>query len=143
MPKPLIAALGIFLATAGAVAAQGAPEPIDLNTLVRRAEVFLTADGEPFSGPVFSAFERDPTKIRERGTLKDGEWEGLYEAFYFNGAVESSINYKDTEYHGLFERYYFNGELMAKGMYEMGARCGDWIDDGGDGDEVYPDCPGG
>ena len=131
--RPLFLALGLIVAYGGLAAAQETPEPIDLSTLVRESEVFVTADGgAPYSGPVFSAFETDTSKIREQGTLKNGEWEGLYESFYFNGQPKSRIQYRDAEYHGLFERYYFSGDLIAKGMYEMGARCGEWFDDGGE-----------
>ena len=118
----------------------GSSEPVDISTLDRVSEVFLTDDGEPYSGAAFSVFETDPSKIREEGTLKDGEWDGLYESFYFNGQLDSRLMYSGTEYHGAFERYYANGDVIAKGMYEMGARCGDWIDVGGN-DEVYPPCP--
>ena len=141
----------IMLAYGESLTAQGGGagnlEPVDLATLVRGSEgvgdseVFVAADNSvPYSGPVFSTFPTDSTKIREQGTLKDGEWDGLYESFYFNGQLDSRILYADTEYHGAFERYYFNGNVIAKGMYEMGSRCGDWIDVGGN-DEIYPPCP--
>ncbi len=143
MKGPLLLALPLMMAGCGGSGGtdDGNLEPIDLNTLVRVSEVFLTADdSEPYTGPAFSVFETDPTKIREEGTLKDGEWDGLYESYYFNGQLDSRLLYSETEYHGAFERYYANGDVIAKGMYEMGARCGDWIDVGGN-DEVYPPCP--
>ncbi len=143
MERPLILVLGLMMCgCSGSEAADGNPEPIDLSTLVRQNEVFVTVgNAKPHSGPAFSTFATDPTKVREEGTLKDGEWEGLYESYFFNGQLESRINYSDREYHGPLERYYGNGDLIAKGMYEMGSRCGDWIDVGGN-DEIYPPCSG-
>ena len=141
MKGPILLVLPVMIVGCGGSGGDDANSgPVDIATLVRQSEVFLTADGEPYSGPAFSIFEADPSKIREEGRLKDGEWDGLYESYYFNGQLDSRILYSGTEYHGAFERYYANGDVIAKGMYEMGARCGDWIDVGGN-DEVYPPCP--
>ena len=142
MKGPILLVLPVMMIGCGGSGGSDTSDtgPIDIATLDRVSEVFLTADGEPYSGPAFSVFETDPSKIREEGTLKDGEWDGLYESHYFNGQLDSRIRYSETEYHGAFERYYANGDMIAKGMYEMGARCGDWIDVGGN-DEVYPPCP--
>ncbi len=144
MKRSLLLALPLMMMGCGGSGGNdddGNLEPIELSTLVRMSEVFLTADdSKPYTGAVISRFETDPTKTREEGTLKDGEWDGLYESYYFNGQLDSRVLYSETEYHGAFERYYANGDVIAKGMYEMGARCGDWIDVGGNG-EVYPSCP--
>jgi antitoxin component YwqK of YwqJK toxin-antitoxin module len=55
--------------------------------------------------------------------------------------VDSKIEYRDGEFDGSFERYYFDGKLLAKGSYSMGVRCGEWIDEGGQPTQMtYPPC---
>ena len=118
-------------------------EPVNVSALTLQGEIFVSpGSSDPYSGPAFSTFPADSARVRERGTLKDGTWEGLYESFYFNGEVDSRIQYKDGEFHGSFERYYYDGRVLAKGSYHMGARCGDWTDEGGDTYD-YPACPAG
>jgi len=43
--------------------------------------------------------------------------------------------------HGLNEYYYENGQLASKGTYNMGEKCGEWIEFG----EIvtYDPCPPG
>ena len=43
------------------------------------------------------------------------------------------------EYHGPYEQFYENGQLERKGTYNMGQRCGEWIQDGET--QTYPLCP--
>ena len=118
-------------------------EPVNVATLTLEGELYMTpGSSSPYSGPAFATFPTDESRIRERGILKDGTWEGLYESFYFNGEVDSRIHYQDGEFHGSFERYYFDGRVLAKGGYDMGVRCGDWSDEGGN-DYDYPPCPAG
>ena len=120
----------------------GAQEPMNLGNLVQRGDIYLTPETlVPYSGTAFSLFPSDSTRIREQGTLRGGTWEGLYESFYFNGQVDSKIEYRDGEFDGLFERYYFDGQLLARGSYNMGVRCGEWIDEGGQPTRMtYPLC---
>ena len=120
----------------------GAQERMNLGNLVQRGDIYLTPETlVPYSGPAFSVFPSDSNRIREQGTLRGGTWEGLYESFYFNGQVDSTIEYRDGEFDGSFERYYFDGKLLAKGSYSMGVRCGEWIDEGGQPTQMtYPPC---
>ena len=120
----------------------GAQERMNLGNLVQRGDIYLMPETfVPYSGPAFSLFPSDSTRIREQGTLRGGTWEGLYESFYFNGQVDSKIEYRDGEFDGLFERYYFDGQLLARGSYNMGVRCGEWIDEGGQLTRMtYPPC---
>ena len=115
---------------------------MNLVNLVQRGDAYLTPETlVPYSGPAFSVFPSDSNRIREQGTLRGGTWEGLYESFYFNGQVDSTIEYRDGEFDGSFERYYFDGKLLAKGSYSMGVRCGEWIDEGGQPTQMtYPPC---
>jgi hypothetical protein len=119
-----------------------AQEPIDLVNLVQQGDSYLTPETlVSYSGPAFSVFPSDSNRIREQGTLRGGTWEGLYESFYFNGQVDSKIEYRDGEFDGSFERYYFDGQVLANGSYNMGTRCGEWIDEGGQPTRMtYPPC---
>lgn len=120
----------------------GAQERMNLVNLVQSGDSYLTSGTlVPYSGPAFSTFPSDSARIREQGTLRDGTWEGLYESFYFNGQVDSKIEYRDGEFDGSFERYYFDGQVLANGSYSMGTRCGEWIDEGGQPTRMtYPPC---
>ncbi len=119
-----------------------AQERVNLVDLVQQGDSYLTAGTlVPYSGPAFSVFPYDSNRIREQGTLRGGTWEGLYESFYFNGEVDSKIEYRDGEFDGLFERYYFDGKVLARGSYSMGVRCGEWFDEGGQPTQLtYPPC---
>jgi hypothetical protein len=133
--------IGLVLMSAGSVGLD-AQEPMNLVNLVQRGDAYLTPGTlVPYSGPAFSVFPSDSNRIREQGTLRGGTWEGLYESFYFNGQVDSKIEYRDGEFDGSFERYYFDGKALAKGSYSMGVRCGEWIDEGGQPTQMtYPPC---
>ena len=133
--------IGLVLISVGLVGLD-AQEPMNLVNLVQRGDAYLTPETlVPYSGPAFSVFPSDSNRIREQGTLRGGTWEGLYESFYFNGQVDSKIEYRDGEFDGSFERYYFDGKLLAKGSYSMGVRCGEWIDEGGQPTQMtYPPC---
>ena len=133
--------IGLVLISMGSVGL-GAQEPMNLVNLVQRGDTYLTPETlVPYSGPAFSVFPSDSNRIREQGTLRGGTWEGLYESFYFNGQVDSKIEYRDGEFDGSFERYYFDGKLLANGSYSMSVRCGEWIDEGGQPTQMtYPPC---
>jgi len=133
--------IGLVLISAGSVGLD-AQELMNLVNLVQRGDAYLTPGTlVPYSGPAFSVFPSDSNRIREQGTLRGGTWEGLHESFYFNGQVDSKIEYRDGEFDGSFERYYFDGKVLAKGSYSMGVRCGEWIDEGGQPTQMtYPPC---
>jgi len=133
--------IGLVLISVGLVGLD-AQEPMNLVNLVQRGDTYLTLETlVPYSGPAFSVFPSDSNRIREQGTLRGGTWEGLYESFYFNGQVDSKIEYRDGAFDGSFERYYFDGKVLAKGSYSMGVRCGEWIDEGGQPTQLtYPPC---
>ena len=133
--------IGLVLISAGSVGLD-AQELMNLVNLVQRGDAYLTPGTlVPYSGPAFSVFPSDSNRIREQGTLRGGTWEGLHESFYFNGQVDSKIEYRDGEFDGSFERYYFDGKALAKGSYSMGVRCGEWIDEGGQPTQMtYPPC---
>ena len=133
--------IGLVLISVGLVGLD-AQEPMNLVNLVQRGDTYLTLETlVPYSGPAFSVFPSDSNRIREQGTLRGGTWEGLHEYFYFNGQVDSKIEYRGGEFDGSFERYYLDGKVLAKGSYSMGVRCGEWIDEGGQPTQMtYPPC---
>ena len=115
------------------------PEPVDLVSLIQRGEVYLDPSGlEPYTGPVFTRFESDTTKIEQWGQLLNGMWEGATEVYYENGQLretktmrlgkqdgawvsyypngemESLITFKDGQLDGPMEAYYENGQLQDK-----------------------------
>jgi len=78
-------------------------------------------------------------QLKEKGTYKDGELEGLSELYYKNGQLSEKGTYKDGEPHGPFEGYSKNGQLEWKGTYNMGEECGEWVEDGET--VTYAACP--
>ena len=133
------------------------PEPRDLGELVRLDDVWLDRETlEPYSGLVFHLAPNDSSRIISRYTLKDGkidtgvretyapesgqrfiddfkngELHGLQEIYGSNGQLESRQTYKNGELHGLFESYFLEGRAFPqRGTYNMGERCGEWIEDG-------------
>ncbi|MEO2157788.1 MAG: hypothetical protein ABGX31_00460 [bacterium] len=137
----LVAKLLVCLMFFGTSYLTGQDQRMAMSELVFQDGRFVNpSSGEPYSGDVISVFETDSSKTRELGTLRDGQWQGLYETYYFNGQLESRINYSDGEFDGPLERYYFDGKMIAKGTYNQGARCGEWFDVDGTEDS-YPSCP--
>ena len=52
------------------------------------------------------------------------------EVFYGNGQLRQRRTAVDEQNHGPFESYLENGQLVSKGTFNMGERCGEWIEDG-------------
>ena len=51
--------------------------------------------GEPYNGEMFFNYENG--QLKAKVNFKDGELDGLWEAYYENGQLKSSRNYKDGE----------------------------------------------
>ena len=54
-----------------------------------------------------------------------------------DGQIESKGKYKDGEEEGLWVSYYYNGELWDKGKYKNGVRDGEWVSYNTDGTLEY------
>ena len=67
-----------------------------------RVEAVAAAEAWDRLMPVKSYFDNGQLQVR-RGGQKDGKWDGPYES------------------------YHENGQLMWKGPYDMGVKCGEWI----------------
>ena len=70
---------------------------------------------------------------------KDGKQDGPFELYHENGQLKERGAYKDREQDGLFEFYNEYGQLKEKGTFNMGKRCGKWIEDGKT--PTYDPCP--
>ena len=112
------------------------PEPINIDELVKKGDIFYTKDtNKPYSGPVFSLYENGQKK---EGTLKNGKEDGLLTAWYENGQKKSEETYKDGELDGRWTAWDESGQKKWVGTYKDGAviseKC--WDEDG---NEI--DCP--
>ena len=64
------------------------------------------------------------------------------EVFYGNGQLRQRRTAVDEQNHGPFESYLENGQLVSKGTYNMGEKCGEWFEDG-ETETHPPPCPPG
>ena len=139
-----------------------AQEPMDLNALLQRGDVYLHPRTlQPYTGLAVGMWNSQT--VRERGTLENGKWNGLHEWYhengqlsvketYGNGALDGPSEsyfkhgrlsvmetYKDGELDGPYESYWSLGRLAEKGRWSAGEPCGDWISFGRF--VAYPPCP--
>ena len=70
---------------------------------------------------------------------KDGKQDGPFELYHENGQLEKKGTDKDGHLDGLYEFYHQNGQLKDKGTFNMGEKCGEWIEDGKT--VTYDPCP--
>jgi antitoxin component YwqK of YwqJK toxin-antitoxin module len=64
--------------------------------------------------------------IKAKGTLKNGEKQGLWESFFEDGTRWSSTYYNSGKPNGYSITYYKNGTVQYKGEYKNGERTGHW-----------------
>ncbi len=111
--------LALALALMGPPAAVVAQSPADLDSLVRRGDLYLNPETmAPFSGPVVAMYYEQ--QVRERGTLRDGRWDGVRESFHLNGGVSLRETYRDGQLHGPTEAFFRSGQLSARESYRDG-----------------------
>ena len=140
-----------------------AQEPMNLDELENRRGVYLQRPSfEPYSGPVVAYW--DHGELRERGTLVEGRWHGVYEEYYALGTLKARETYRNGVLHGPFEAYFKKGAPSDKGSYSngrldgpyesfwsrghvaeqghwaSGEPCGEWLSFGRT--LVFPACPG-
>ncbi len=102
-----------------------AQQPMNLDELENRRGVYLQRPSfEPYTGPVVAYWE-DGT-IRERGTLVDGRWDGVYEEYYALGTLKARESYRNGVLHGPFEAYFKKGIPSDRGAYREGRLHGDY-----------------
>lgn len=66
----------------------------------------------------------DNGKIRQTGTMKDGQYDGLLEDYYENGKLERSVYMVNGIGNGEVNYYYENGQLEESGMLKDDKRDG-------------------
>lgn len=74
------------------------------------------------------------------GYLKEGKFEGKWNAFYQSGQLKYERNYVNNKYHGVIKEYYINGQLASVGSYIDGERNGlhkKWYKNGDLKAEIY------
>lgn len=76
----------------------------------------------PFNGKVDEGLER--------GTIKDGRRQGLWEIYHSNGQLFIEVNYDNGLEQGPVTVFYQNGRLWKKGNYKSGVKDGSWFEYG-------------
>ena len=64
---------------------------------------------------------------RRNGKFKNGERNGLWEWYRYNGDLVNIGNYKDGRKDGIWQYYHRNGQLDGRGNYKNGYREGIWV----------------
>ena len=80
-------------------------------------------EGTPLNGPYERYYPQwgkrgGPRQLKEKGTHKDGLYDGLQVRYYETGQLESKVTYKDGNPDGPYESYYENGQLKSKENYK-------------------------
>ena len=107
------------LAVSAAACERTSERPVD--ELVRQGNVFLDPETmEPYSGLAIATFDGQPGVVAKRLTLREGTYDGPYEAFFENRRLSSKEIYRDGVRHGRYEWYFENGQLFEEGTYVEG-----------------------
>lgn len=93
--------------------------------------------GETVTYPPYERYYENG-QLEVRGTYAAGELDGPVEFYHENGQVQIKTTYVACEVNGPLERFE-NGQLWEKGTYNMGERCGEWMEDGET--VTYAPCP--
>jgi hypothetical protein len=122
MTRTALLILGLAL---GSQAALWAQAPMNLDLLIDRRGVYLHPQTlDAYTGPVIAMW--DAVHVRERGTLRNGRWDGVREAYYSDGKLELRETYANGVLHGPFESYFRSGRPSDKGTYRNGLLEGDY-----------------
>lgn len=117
VPPALLVVLSTVLVAA---ACEGIAER-PVADLVRMGDVFLDPETmEPYSGFAFATFDDQPGVVAKRLSLRQGTYDGPYEAFFANRRLSSKEIYRDGVRHGRYEWYFENGQLFEEGTYVEG-----------------------
>jgi hypothetical protein len=101
------------------------PEALPLSELVRAGNAYLhPVTLEPYSGPVFAAYQHEPANIERRASLVDGHYDGPFELYFENRKLSVREVYREGQKDGPYEWYFENGQLYERGRYQNGLREG-------------------
>jgi hypothetical protein len=116
---------GLTLASLLVAASCSDPEPLSMADLVREDGAYLHPETlEPYSGPVFTAYDDSPLNIERRASLRDGHYDGPFELFFENRKLSLREIYREGRKDGPYEWYFETGQLYERGTYENGLREG-------------------
>jgi len=65
-------------------------------------------------------------KIMEQGNYINGDFDGPYKTYYFDGSLESSYFYNKGARDSIFVSYYYGGVKKTEGRYKYGNKTGAW-----------------
>lgn len=118
--RPLLM-LTMALAAGGVMAGCSGSKERPVKELVRDGNVFLDPETmEPYSGLAFATFEDHPSVVAERLSLREGTYDGPYEAYFENQRLSSKEIYREGVKHGPYQWYFENGQLFEEGTYKDG-----------------------
>ncbi|MFT6865627.1 MAG: antitoxin component YwqK of YwqJK toxin-antitoxin module [Cyclobacteriaceae bacterium] len=90
------------------------------------------------NGPYTSYFKNG--KVYQKGTMKDGEYHGVYEEYYPTGDLYSTCNYTNGTLDGYYRSFFKNGQPELEGWYVDGEAEQLWkqyFPDGSKDQELY------
>ena len=100
-------------------------EPINIETLVERDEVFYTKNtNKPYTGSIFSLF--DDGINESEGSLKNGKLDGEWIEWYNNGQMLIKENYLNGIKDGSYSSWNDNGQKLVQGIFRNGDQDGLW-----------------
>lgn len=63
-------------------------------------------------------FAKDPNKVEVHCFYNEGQREGLYKCYFFNGRLKIEGNYKNGKFNGPYKTWFNNGQLNTEGTLE-------------------------
>lgn len=122
LPQATRRALSVVsLLAATVLAACDAEGGVPFEELVRDGERFLTPETlEPYTGIAFATFQGQPGVVQRRSRLRNGAYDGPFEAFFVNQKLSSKEVYDDGVLNGPYEWYFESGALFEEGTYKNG-----------------------
>ena len=99
----------------------GCPEIYFKELVLRDGDYYKKFSNEPFTGKITG---------QQKGSLKNGNREGVWLGYYDNGQLKSKGNWKNGNREGVWLGYYDNGQLGFEGNYNKydGKREGSWVE---------------
>ncbi|HEY2580518.1 MAG TPA: hypothetical protein VGI43_01850 [Mucilaginibacter sp.] len=65
-------------------------------------------------------------QIMTQGNYVNGDFNGPFKTYYFDGSVESSLFYRNGLMDSIYTSYYYGGVKSADGQYKQGNKTGTW-----------------
>lgn len=65
-------------------------------------------------------------QVMARGNYVNGDFDGVYKTYYFDGSAENTFFYKKGSLDSTYTSYYYGGVKYADGSYKYGNKDGAW-----------------